>query len=62
MAGKYLDYDGLAYLWSKLAAAAGDPTYYPLDTTTTSGRDHDLWQAIQELGWDATSEGVIVSD
>lgn len=61
MAGKYLDYDGLVYLWSKLIAAVGDPTYYPLDTTATSGRDYDLWNAIQALGWDAASEGVIIN-
>lgn len=62
MADKYLDYNGLSYLWSKIQAEFGiDPSYYSLDTTAASGRDHDLFQAIQALGWDAASEGVIVN-
>ena len=53
MAGKYLDEDGLRYLWSLIETSFGDPSYWPLDTTATSGRDYDLWRAIQSLGWDS---------
>lgn len=54
MSGKYLDYEGLNYLWSKILSAinAKDPWMWELDTTATSGTDYELWQAIQQLGWE----------
>ena len=61
MSGKYLDYDGLSYLWSKIGAQtrSQDPSFWDLDTTASSGRDYELWQALQEIGWDSE---VIVND
>ena len=53
MALKYLDETGLAYLWGKMKAKfvnISEPKI-DLDTTATSGTDHDLYAAIVALGW-----------